>query len=70
MPCTIQSRSNDAVRAGGMAVIWLMSAALRAEPAFGDDWPQWRGPNRDGISHVTTAFSFLLPMTRGRPWWS
>ena len=53
MPCTIQSRSNDAVRAGGMAVIWLMSAALRAEPAFGDDWPQWRGPNRDRISHET-----------------
>src|SRR6185436_4178698 len=21
--------------------------------AFGDDWPQWRGPNRDGISKET-----------------
>lgn len=22
-------------------------------PTFGDDWPQWRGPNRDGISKET-----------------
>src|SRR6266851_5337234 len=27
-----------------LSLPWLLSAALRAE-----DWPQWRGPNRDGM---------------------
>lgn len=32
-----------------MACVLLASAA----PALADDWPQWRGPNRDGISKET-----------------
>lgn len=30
----------------------LVTLAL-ASPAFADDWPQWRGPQRDGISRET-----------------
>src|SRR5204863_7505674 len=26
-------------------------ACVVASPAIASDWPQWRGPNRDGISH-------------------
>lgn len=35
------------------AVAWFLGAALAALPARADDWPQWRGPNRDGISRET-----------------
>lgn len=30
-------------------VVWTLAAPF----ARGDDWPQWRGPNRDGISRET-----------------
>ena len=33
-----------------VAVASLMATAL---PLAADDWPQWRGPRRDGISHET-----------------
>jgi outer membrane protein assembly factor BamB len=29
------------------------SVMLLVSAAFGDDWPQWRGPNRDGVWHET-----------------
>jgi outer membrane protein assembly factor BamB len=31
----------------------LSALLFVASPSFGDDWPQWRGPNRDGISKET-----------------
>jgi outer membrane protein assembly factor BamB len=31
-----------------LSLPWLRAAPLRAE-----DWPQWRGPNRDGVWHET-----------------
>src|SRR5947209_5231728 len=31
----------------------VLVALLACAPAFADDWPQWRGPNRDGISKET-----------------
>ncbi|MBI3866626.1 MAG: PQQ-binding-like beta-propeller repeat protein [Planctomycetia bacterium] len=34
--------------AASLALPWLMPFALRA-----DDWPQWRGPNRDGVCAET-----------------
>ncbi len=34
--------------AAGAGVFALAAAALAAQPAAGD-WPQWRGPNRDGV---------------------
>ena len=38
-------------RKPGLAICaWLM---LSVVVASADDWPQWRGPNRDGISHET-----------------
>lgn len=34
--------------AAGVGVFAVAAAALAAQPAAGD-WPQWRGPNRDGV---------------------
>jgi outer membrane protein assembly factor BamB len=31
----------------------MAGVVLAASPAFADDWPQWRGPNRDEISKET-----------------
>ncbi len=33
-------------------LIWAVVAVLSA-PVFADEWPQWRGPNRNGISSDT-----------------
>lgn len=50
----ILSRRRNPAWSGGAVIIWLMCAAAPcAERAFGDDWPQWRGPNRDGVSQET-----------------
>ena len=31
-------------------LISLFAVVLAVTPASAEDWPQWRGPNRDGIS--------------------
>ena len=36
-----------------MCLLAVGSAAGLVQPAAGEDWPQWRGPNRDGISSET-----------------
>jgi len=33
--------------------VGLTCVVLVAAVALGGDWPQWRGPNRDGISKET-----------------
>src|SRR5437588_7593235 len=33
----------------GAAYLWV------AASAFSQDWPQWRGPNRDGAAHGVTV---------------
>src|SRR4051794_8749832 len=35
------------------ALLALLALLQSAGGAFADDWPQWRGPNRDGISKET-----------------
>ena len=35
------------------ALIAVLAAAVCLSPAHADDWPQWRGPNRDGQSAET-----------------
>jgi outer membrane protein assembly factor BamB len=34
-------------------VPWIVAISTLCIPALADDWPQWRGPQRDGISHET-----------------
>jgi outer membrane protein assembly factor BamB len=41
-------RARKALMTAALSLPWLLSAPLRAE-----DWPQWRGPNRDGMWHET-----------------
>jgi outer membrane protein assembly factor BamB len=43
---------------------WLRDASLRgaAEPAS-PDWPQWRGPRRDGVSDEKISAAFWPPRT-------
>ena len=44
-----------AIHAGtfGSATLCVLFAACVTTPAVGDDWPQWRGPGRDGVWHET-----------------
>lgn len=35
------------------AVVFLFSLSVESFAQAGNDWPQWRGPNRDGISKET-----------------
>jgi outer membrane protein assembly factor BamB len=37
-----------------VAVLWFCVLAAASGVADADDWPQWRGPNRDGISRETS----------------
>jgi outer membrane protein assembly factor BamB len=41
------------VGAGVRAALFLLSAAATVAAQAGMDWPQWRGPNRDGVSKET-----------------
>jgi len=38
-------------KAGGLSLI--LTLGMLIDPARADDWPQWRGPGRDGVSHET-----------------
>src|SRR6478735_2908686 len=40
--------SSKSLLAAALTLLLLLSAAVRAE-----DWPQWRGPNRDGVFSET-----------------
>ena len=35
------------------SVLWTCVAALAPMTAMADDWPQWRGPARDGVWRET-----------------
>jgi len=41
-------RARKALMTAALSLPWLLSGPLRAE-----DWPQWRGSNRDGVWHET-----------------
>ena len=43
-------------------------AASAALPALGADWPEWRGPNRDGLSSETGLPSKWSPSGEGLAW--
>ena len=46
-----------------MRLGWFFSCAVlfcAVDPAYGDDWPQWRGPERNGISKET-GWAFQWP---------
>ena len=34
-----------------LLIVSIGFLAFYAVPLFGDDWPQWRGPHRDGVWH-------------------
>ena len=43
-------------------------AASAAVPVFAADWPEWRGPNRDGVSSETGLPSRWSPAGEGLAW--
>src|SRR3954469_15450935 len=38
-------KATRGLRPATLIAFWIVSSA------FADDWPQWRGPNRDGVWH-------------------
>jgi outer membrane protein assembly factor BamB len=60
--CSRASRSRQACGAA-LAVLSLLTG-----PALGDDWPQWRGPGRDGISKES-GWLARWPATGPRKLW-
>lgn len=59
-------RADRSVRAAA-ALATLVCAVLGAPGAFGDDWPQWRGPRRDGVWRETGIVE-RLPEKLTRVW--
>src|SRR5688500_7825198 len=54
MACCHPPAFPDAPRRARLAVALLLGAvALGLRPAAAADWPQWRGPRRDGVSRET-----------------
>ena len=51
-----------------IAVASIALAALAASPAGATDWPEWRGPNRDGASAETGLPSRWSPAGEGLAW--
>jgi outer membrane protein assembly factor BamB len=49
------------ITAPAAAALVICGAALSADPPRGADWPQWRGPNRDGRSPDTGLLSTWGP---------
>jgi len=43
---------NSSLRSG-LAFVLLLAAGGATLSSFVDDWPQWRGPRRDGVSTET-----------------
>src|SRR5574341_499271 len=58
MEC-IMKKGTRVFRLGGIVAIFLLVAVFEFNNGMSDDnksnndWPQWRGPNRDGISRET-----------------
>jgi hypothetical protein len=53
----MQTKS-DAIR-GGQLCVTFVCMLVRVGSVTADDWPQWRGPNRDGVWKETNLV--LLP---------
>ena len=51
-----------------IAVASIALASVAALPAGASDWPEWRGPNRDGVSVETGLPSHWSPAGEGLAW--
>ena len=51
------SSSRALVSCGSMAVGWVLTVGLSLTGRAADDWPQWRGPGRNGVAGPAVATS-------------
>ena len=56
------------VRGAPVLLLAMLAAAAMLSAARGDDWPQWRGPNRDGVWNETGIIERFASPELPRRW--
>ena len=52
-----------------IGIVSAVMAAVSCGTVLGQDWPQWRGPNRDGVAPKSPALADSWPAEGPKKLW-